>query len=90
MAVIRAPQAWSLRTGSRAVKLCIVDSGVEASHPDLAPNILASDSVFPDSSPVTDGAGHGTHVAGERSAPTGLGLWWRWQHPPCPSNWQKH
>lgn len=34
-----APEAWSSVTGSKAVRVGIVDSGVAYDHPDLAPNV---------------------------------------------------
>ena len=36
---IDAPEAWNLATGSRAVTVAVVDQGIAATHPDLAPNI---------------------------------------------------
>lgn len=37
--VIRAPQAWDTRTSAEQVTIAVVDSGVDASHPDLAARI---------------------------------------------------
>jgi subtilisin family serine protease len=39
MTKIGAPQAWARTTGSPAVKVAVIDSGINLAHPDLAPNI---------------------------------------------------
>ena len=36
---IDAPEAWSVSTGSPDVTVAVIDTGVDVSHPDLAPNI---------------------------------------------------
>lgn len=65
---IRAPQGWDLSTGSSAVIIAIIDSGVDLSHPDLASKITAGyDFVNNDTIPQDD-FGHGTHVAGIAAA----------------------
>jgi subtilisin family serine protease len=62
---IDAPEAWTLATGSDAVKVAVVDSGVEYDHPDLAGNIASLGWDFYSNDPdPRDENGHGTHVAG--------------------------
>lgn len=62
---IQAPSAWDISTGSTGVVVAVVDTGVRASHPDLAGKVLAGgyDFVANDADP-TDENGHGTAVAG--------------------------
>lgn len=62
---IDAPQAWKFTTGSRAIRVAVVDTGVTTTHSDLAANIGPGgwDFVDNDSDP-SDPHGHGTHVAG--------------------------
>ena len=40
MTAIGAPAAWDITTGSAAAgKICIVDTGIDYNHPDLAANM---------------------------------------------------
>lgn len=58
---LRAPQVWAAGFKGTGIRLAIVDTGIDATHPDFAGRIKASKS-FVDNNP-TDGNGHGTHVA---------------------------
>lgn len=62
---ICADFVWNNTFGSSDVLVAILDSGVDYTHPDLAPNYVALgyDWVNSDSDPMDD-YGHGTHCAG--------------------------
>ena len=65
---VSAPTAWDTTPGSASVTVAVVDSGVQATHPDLAGRVLAGyDFVNSDSDPADDN-GHGTAVAGVAAA----------------------
>ena len=62
--------AWQTSTGSQAANLCVIDSGVDSDHGDIAPNLWRNaegafgyNAIDP-SLPPEDDAGHGTHMAG--------------------------
>jgi subtilisin len=53
------------------MSVAVLDTGIDASHEDLADNVVDGYSVFTDSensNPFNDGNGHGTHVAGTVAA----------------------
>jgi thermitase len=61
---IQAPSGWDTTTGSASVIVAVLDSGIDASHPEFAGRILPGwDFVDGDATPQ-DGCGHGTHVTG--------------------------
>jgi subtilisin family serine protease len=72
---VGAPDAWSTSTGAGVV-IGIVDSGIDASHPDLAGKIDAFADCLGGACRETrarDSDGHGTAVAGIAAAMTGNG-----------------
>ena len=60
------PDAWDYTVGSAAITVGIIDSGIDASHPDLNNriNFLWSRTFGGLSSPCVDASGHGTGAAG--------------------------
>jgi subtilisin family serine protease len=68
VATTHAEQAWDLSTGSATVVVAVVDTGVDATQPDLQGKVLPGyDYVNGDSDPSDDN-GHGTAVAGVTAA----------------------
>lgn len=65
-----ADQAWTFwpqMPQLYPVRVAIIDSGIDGTHPDLAGRVIAARS-FVGGSPYRDDAGHGTFVAGEIAA----------------------
>ena len=61
-AQIGAPAAWQAGFDGRGVKVAVLDTGVDATHPDLAGKVGATRN-FSASPDTVDRFGHGTHVA---------------------------
>ncbi|MFF4974183.1 S8 family peptidase [Streptomyces sp. NPDC001083] len=61
-AQINAPTAWKAGYEGQGVKVAILDTGVDANHPDLVGRV-ADAKDFSGSTSTNDAFGHGTHVA---------------------------
>ncbi|GAA3376878.1 S8 family serine peptidase [Streptomyces sannanensis] len=66
-AQIGAPQAWKSGWTGKGVKVAVLDTGIDATHPDFAGSIGESSDFTEDGGASGSGApdreGHGTHVA---------------------------
>jgi subtilisin family serine protease len=60
--LIGAPEVWAAGVTGQGVTIGLVDSGIDAGHPDLAGRIVESAN-FTGEPDATDTHGHGTHVA---------------------------
>ena len=59
---IGAPQAWDAGFTGDGLTLAVLDTGIDATHPDLDDSVVAARD-FTGTGDVSDGHGHGTHVA---------------------------
>ncbi|MGW2835305.1 S8 family peptidase [Streptomyces sp. NPDC001286] len=59
---IGAPVAWAAGYTGKGVKVAVLDTGVDTTHPDLKSQVVASKN-FTAATDATDHFGHGTHVA---------------------------
>jgi subtilisin family serine protease len=81
MTQIHAPEAQAINPGSQTVLVGDIDTGLDFTHPDIAPNYDAANSADCESGspqpllPGNDAAGHGTHTAGTiAAAANGIGI----------------
>ncbi|MBM7786009.1 S8 family serine peptidase [Tenggerimyces flavus] len=58
---IGAPTAWAKGFTGKGVKVAVVDTGIDATHPDLAARVVAAKNFTAEE--AKDLVGHGTHVA---------------------------
>ena len=70
--------AWNITAGSSDIRVGVIDSGIDITHPDLVDRVctyLSRDFSFNDNpDPFFDDAGHGTHVAGIIGANRDMGV----------------
>lgn len=64
---VNAPAAWDTARGS-GVLIAVLDTGIDATHPDLASQMVSGWNVLANSADVADTVGHGTAVAGTIAA----------------------
>jgi subtilisin family serine protease/PKD repeat protein len=67
-------QVFGVVTPSGSAKVALLDTGVDASHPELAGKVVPGTSILDGSNGLTDPSGHGTWLAGIIAAQTNNGL----------------
>ena len=67
VAQISAPAAWDYSQG-KDIRVAVVDTGIDFTHPDLRPNYRGGISFVPGTPSPMDNMGHGTHCAGTIAA----------------------
>jgi subtilisin family serine protease len=76
---VKAPDAFVVSRGA-GVTVCVIDTGIQASHPDLLGNVVGGENFVVMKGSVNPAAwaddnGHGTHVAGTLAAlDNGIGV----------------
>lgn len=65
---VNAPDAWDLTTGSAGTTIAIVDSGIDAGHPEFSGRLASGYDFIDNDSNPRDNCGHGTHVSGIAAA----------------------
>ncbi len=75
LTAIGVPAAWPRTTGTSSVVVAVLDTGIDASHPEFAGRLVAGFDALTgvadtagDLGPTNDDEGHGTHVAGTIAA----------------------
>lgn len=64
LSAVNAPSAWQITSGSDAIKVAVIDDGIDASHPIFEDRIVDAYNVFTQNNQLSAGEGHGTHTAG--------------------------
>lgn len=70
------PEAWDLHTGTNAITIAIIDTGVSNSHPDLTPKLIPGWNTISDNTSTDDSflISHGSHCAGIAAAASNNGV----------------
>jgi subtilisin family serine protease len=66
-------EAWDAHVAGSTI-VAVIDTGVDSTHPDLAPNLLPGHDYVDGDDDPSDLNGHGTHVAGTIAADRGNGI----------------
>ena len=67
IARVNAPAAWSVTQGE-GVRVAVIDTGIDASHPDLKDRVAGGYNAFNKNGSYFDDNSHGTHVSGTIAA----------------------
>lgn len=64
MPIIDMEKAWDISKGKDTVKVAVIDTGVDLSHPEFKGKLTTGYNVLTGSRNANDDNGHGTHVTG--------------------------
>ena len=71
---INAADAWLITTGSNNITIAILDTGIDATHEDLASRIVPGRNIYDNNNDTADVFWHGTAVAGVAGAASNNGI----------------
>ena len=71
---INAADAWLITTGSNSITIAILDTGIDATHEDLASRIVPGRNIYNNNNDTADVFWHGTAVAGVAGAASNNGI----------------
>ncbi|MEN3335235.1 MAG: thermitase [Blastocatellia bacterium] len=74
LAAINAPSAWGITTGSAQIILAVCDTGIDATQPDLAGQLVPGWNVVDNNNDTSPVHPHGTWVAGTAAAASNNGV----------------
>lgn len=60
----KAANAWSRNIKGKGIKIAVIDTGVDGTHPELAGRVLPGYNAITDNDASMDDHGHGTHCSG--------------------------
>jgi subtilisin family serine protease len=73
--MVRARELWPMTKGAGPINVAILDTGIDATHPDLPVNYAGGYNTFTRNNDPVDDHRHGTHVAGTiAAADNGIGV----------------
>lgn len=65
---VKAQEAWNLGATGQNIKVCVLDTGIDPTHPEFVrpdgSSVIAGMANFTEAADATDHYGHGTHVSG--------------------------
>jgi subtilisin family serine protease len=64
LAKIQAPQAWNVTVGRTNTLIAVLDSGINAAHPDFVNRLVPGYNFVANTADTSDDLGHGTAVSG--------------------------
>ena len=72
--LLHAPLAWNVTTGAEEIVIALLDTGINADHPEFAGRVVPGYDFVNDDDDPDDDNGHGTHTAGIVAAAVNNGV----------------